>query len=90
MVNRKYDVLHLDAELLRFLQYTRVKSTHNDIILLELVQLGYTSFVDIFIEEDEIHKTFTEYEAPNDKGCRILRGHRAKFVLAMLYAQFYS
>ena len=78
----------LDTEVLRFLQYTRVGNIQNDIIPLALVQLKYTSFLDIFWEEDEIHALFTQYEAPDGKQYKILKGHHEKFVLAVLYAQF--
>ena len=88
MVKPQYDLSRLDPELLRFLTYTRNYSPCSDAIPLSMLQLGMTSFADIFMEEDDIYKTFLEYEAPNGKRCKVQKAQCFKFALAVLYAQF--
>ena len=88
MVKPQYDLSRLNPELLRFLMYTHNYTSCSDAILLSMLQLGMTSFADIFMEEDDIYNFFLEYEAPDGKRCEVQRAHCYKFSLAVLYAQF--
>ena len=89
MVDPSYDLSCMDKELLCFLKYTHSGHQSDDIIPLALAQMFRNAmFIDIILEEEEIHSTFVSYESPDGIVHPIMKGQCANFVLASLYAWY--
>lgn len=61
----------------------------DDPISLALVQtFGDVSWVDILMDQHQIHQIFDSYEAPDGSERKISKGQRHNFTLAILYIQY--
>ena len=90
VVDPKYDILHINKELLWSLKYTCNGHQSDDPIPLALVQTyGDSTFQDIFMSQDEVHQVLNEYEASDGAVCVIRRGQHLNFAMAVLYAQYH-
>ena len=88
MVKPQYDLSRLDPELLRFLTYTRNFTSCSNAIPLSLLQNGFVTFYDIFMDEDQIPIALVDYEDTDGTVRKVRPAHCIKFALSVLYAQY--